>query len=130
MTDNKKMMKAERSDLMNFFLYQDKLMWSRLQTIGVIEIATLSASYSLKNNGIISVSIIAFGTMLLSLVFYLLKYDEKVRDKINDILEMDYSVREYGFPIRGRHVSWIIYVSMLLLNTCFAVILVWHVDWI
>ena len=101
---------------MAFFLHQDNLMWNRLQTMGVIQIGTLSAAYGLKSNQVFSICILALGVLLTLCVFFLLKRDEVVRMRLEEQLDgLDYAVdRKWYAPLKGREIAWILLVAIIL----------------
>ena len=105
----------KQSSLMSFFLHQDNLMWSRLQTIGVIQISVLSSSYALKSNCLISFFILLFGIILSVCVFFLFKRDEVIRMKIEKQINiLEYHVdRLWYAPLKGREIIWIILISLI-----------------
>jgi len=104
-----------KSELVSFFLHQDNLMWNRLQTMGVVQIAALGSAYGLRSTRWLSVSILVLAIVLTLLIFFLLKRDELMRMKIEDQIEQfDYSVsREWYAPIKGREATWIITIGLL-----------------
>ena len=101
---------------MAFFLHQDNLMWNRLQTMGVIQIGTLSAAYGLKSNRVFSACILALGVILTLCVFFLLKRDEVVRMRLEEQLDsLDYNVdRKWYAPLKGREIAWILLAAIIL----------------
>ena len=84
--------------------------------MGVIQIGVLSAAYGLKSNQNFSICIIALGVLLTLCVFFLLKRDEIVRERLEDQLEgLDYGVgRRWYAPLKGREIAWIILVVIIL----------------
>jgi hypothetical protein len=111
------------SEMLSFFLHQDNLMWNRLQTIGVIQIAILSSAYGLRSVKWLSLSILLLGIVLTLIVFFLLKRDELIREKIDKKLgEMDYYVPRKWFAfIKGREATWIITILLLVADIMLAV---------
>ena len=84
--------------------------------MGVIQIGVLSAAYGLKSNQNFSICIIALGVLLTLCVFFLLKKDEIVRERLEDQLEgLDYGGgRRWYAPFKGREIAWIILVVIIL----------------
>ena len=109
-------------DQVSLYLHQDNLMWNRLQTIGVIQIAGLGAAYSLGSQKTLCFLVVAFVVALTLLVFFLLKRDELIRDKIEkQIPGLDYGVgRKWFAPLKGREVSWAILALLLAGDIIFA----------
>ena len=114
--------KLSPSDVLSYCIHQDSLMWSRLQTIGVVQVGALSAAYALQCEKWLSLSIILLGIMLTLLVFFLLKRDELVRTANEKLLcGLNFTrPRRWYAPLKGREVAWIIVGVLLLSDAAFA----------
>ncbi len=113
-----------KSELLLFFLHQDNLMWSRLQTMGVIQIGAISSAYALRSTRWLSLSILFFGIVLTLLLFFLMKRDELMRTRIEEQLgALDYRVfRKWYAPIKGSEAAWIIIISLLAVDVILGVL--------
>jgi hypothetical protein len=64
-----------------FHIYQDGLMWGRLQTLGLIQAATIGSEYALKTSSRALVIVVAvFGAALSALLLKIVQLDQKYRD--------------------------------------------------
>ena len=122
MSKNKKY-KISGNEMMAFFLHQDNIMWNQLQTIGVIQIASLGAAYSLKETFIFSILIIILGAILTILMFFFIKRSEISRINLeNQINELNFSPkRKWSAPLKGREIAWIILSLLLSLDVIFII---------
>ena len=66
--------------MINYYLHQDRLSWSRTQTLIVIEAGLLATSYRLINTPL-SVIILFLGTPIIWFIWRLIKRDWDVRDQ-------------------------------------------------
>ena len=98
-------------------------MWNQLQTIGVIQIASLGAAYSLKETFIFSILIIILGAILTILMFFFIKRSEISRINLeNQINELNFSPkRKWSAPLKGREIAWIILSLLLSLDVIFII---------
>jgi len=105
---------------MSFFLHQDNLFWSRLQTLGIIQISVLGSSFGLKSCKIISLLILILGIILSLLLFFLLKRDELIKDELSNELNLDYGVnRRWYAPLKGREITWFLITILLAADFAF-----------
>ncbi len=72
--------------LTDYYLYQDRLSWSRTQTLVVLEAALLAASYA-KAGTFIAPVILILGTFVVWLIWRLIKRDWQVRDQNLKLLD-------------------------------------------
>lgn len=114
------------AEKLSFIMHQDNLMWSRLQTIAVIQIGALSAAYGLRKTEWLSLAILGFGLVLTPLTFFLLKRDELCRMKIEEQLpQLDWGVdRTWFAPLKGREATWIITGALIVADFFMCVIIV------
>ena len=126
--------------LLGYYQHQDNLLWNRLQTIGVIQIAGLGAAYGLKSNRLVSMLLILFGLMLSILIFLLMKRDEMIRDsnlalvdKIVNQLAKPYNENfrmtvkpKWPAPFRGKTVLLIMMLLLLSANILTAIIILFN----
>ena len=113
-----------QSELLLFFLHQDNLMWSRLQTMGVVQIGAISSAYALRSTRWLSLSILFLGTVLTLLIFFLMKRDELMRMRIEEQLEaLDYRVyRKWYAPIKGREATWVFIIVLLSVDVILGIL--------
>jgi len=80
-----------------FHIYQDGLMWGRLQTLGLIQAATIGSEYALKKISVILTLLVGFvGAALSLLLLKVVRIDEKFRD-IN-LPELAQILKKHGLP--------------------------------
>jgi hypothetical protein len=93
-----------------FVLHQDNLLWSRLQTMQAIQVASLAAGYSLAAQKTLALGVVLLGSFLTVLLFGLLKRDELIRDQVmKDYLILDWSAKPRWFaPLRGGTTAWVL----------------------
>ena len=72
-----------QSDALAFILHQDKLMWGRVQTIALVQLAGLGAAYAVRDVRWLSVSALVLCAVLTFLIHGLLRVDEAQRRKIH-----------------------------------------------
>jgi len=103
-------------NMMSFILHQDNLMWSRIQTIAFVQLAALSAAYSVRSQRWLATSLIGLGLFLTFLLFGLLRRDEMQRSKIHDQFPaLKWTVgRKWYSPLTGRETTWVFLVTLLI----------------
>jgi hypothetical protein len=78
-------------------IYQDGLMWSRMQTLGVLQAAIVSAQYGLGPRHIVAVWVVAIlGAALTLVLLQLAVVDEKVRDANLEVMRS--VLQEFDLP--------------------------------
>jgi hypothetical protein len=100
---------------LSYFLHQDNLMWNRLQTIGVIQIAVWSSAYAVRSNVWFSICILGFGLALTLIICLLMQRDDDYRRDIEKrlgTLNIDPPKRWCSF-LRGESAAFIIYGMIL-----------------
>ncbi len=65
--------------LTQYYLHQDRLLWSRIQAIIVIEAAVLAASFA-KLARPVGVAALVFGTVLIWVIWQIIQRDQECRD--------------------------------------------------
>jgi hypothetical protein len=91
------------------YLHQDNLMWNLLQTIGIVQIASLSAAYAARPKVWLSIIILTLGFFLMTLVFFIFKRTELQRDKVMGESRPNLSVaRMWYAPLRGSEIAAIL----------------------
>ena len=100
---------------MSFILHQDNLMWSRIQTMAVIQVAAVGAAYALRPTPSLSIGVLILALVLTFLVFGLLRRDELQRSKVHETLEaLNWSVpRSWYSPLRGGETTWVIFFLLV-----------------
>jgi hypothetical protein len=71
--------------LTRYYLHQDQLSWSRIQTIVAIEGAVLAGA--LAKGGLLACGLLAFGALVIWLLWKLINRDWQVRDQDLDLLD-------------------------------------------
>jgi hypothetical protein len=106
-----------RDNAVSFILHQDKLMWSRIQTMQAIQLAGLASAYAIRSQPIFSIAIVTLTGVLTLLVFCLLRRDAMIQYKfVRTFPELDWSApRRWHAPLKGREVAWVL---LLLLLAC------------
>lgn len=106
----------------SLFLHQDNLLWNRLQTIGVIQIGTLSAAYTLRSSSrCLSLCVLSFGILLTLLIFFLLKRDELIRRDIESRFgNIFYNVPKKWYALPGSKATWVLIIILLIADILFA----------
>ena len=108
-----------KSDYLNLWIHQNQLVWNRLQTVGVIELATLSGGYSLIKYDSLYNAIMIIGTFFVLLVFNLsirdIKYREKINEKIKDDFSLDIKSSWYA-PLKGTSIMVLFYFIIIAIN--------------
>jgi len=108
-----------KSDYLNLWIHQNQLVWNRLQTVGVIELATLSGGYSLIKYDSLYNAIMIIGTFFVLLVFNLsirdIKYREKINEKIKDDFSLDIKSSWYA-PLKGTSIMVLFYFIIIVIN--------------
>lgn len=113
---------------MSYFIHEDALMWSRLQVLAVVQLATLSAAYYNLESGkstALPIIILVIGAVMTSLVFCLVKRSEAYRDAIKEEW-LESKFRGFDVPLkgaaglRGGEVAWIIFILALIIDVVFA----------
>jgi len=108
-----------KSDYLNLWIHQNNLAWSRLQTVGVIELATLGGAYSFIEYDSLYNAIIIIGIFFVLLIFNLsirdIKYREKVSEKIKDDFSLDIQSSWYA-PLKGTTIMVLFYLTIILIN--------------
>ena len=66
--------------MIQYYLYQDRLSWSRTQTLVVVEAGLLAASYRCIGAPL-AVFILLFGTLIVWFIWQLIQRDWQVRDQ-------------------------------------------------
>ena len=104
------------SDWANYYLYQDGLMWRRLQLLGTIQVAALAGAYALMPDKPVALSILSLGIFLSLIIFLLLRRDQAYRIYIEGkIPEFEMRVpRIWDAPLRGREIIWILFFSLVI----------------
>ena len=89
-------------------LHQDGLMWSRIQTMQVVQLAGLAAAYAVHTKPWLSFLIVSITALITLLVFGLLRRDWLILIKFSHgFPELDWSVpRKWYAPLTGRETTW------------------------
>jgi hypothetical protein len=68
--------------LYTYFIHLDRLLWSRIQAIVAIEVATLAGATAARHEGeaILGMFVLAAGTLLVLLIYGLILRDREIRD--------------------------------------------------
>ena len=114
---------------MSYFIHQDALMWSRLQVLAVVQLATLSATYYVLESSkstVLPVILLVIGAVMTILVFLLIKRSEAYRDRI----KKQWLAKQFaGFDVplkwpavlRGGEVASVILILALIIDIVFGV---------
>jgi len=117
-----------------YYIYQDQIGWSRIQTIVAVEAGVLAGALSRK--GILGPLALVLGTLLLHWLYRLIRRDWQVRDHTAGLLA-DVN-KAYGFDftppptlgvLRGRVVLARLQTGIVAVNLTLALIqtvLFWH----
>ena len=100
-------------------MHQNQLIWNRLQTVGVIELATLSGAYTFIKHDSVYSAIIIIGTFLVLLVFNLSIRDTQYREQINRKIKDDFSLnlkRSWYAPLKGTCIMVLFYLTIIAIN--------------
>ncbi|MBI1811645.1 MAG: hypothetical protein HY035_11565 [Nitrospirae bacterium] len=117
------------SSLIAFYLHQDRLMWSRVQTIVAVQGAVLGATYSLrKYDYFVWCGILALGVMLTVLIFFVMKRDQQVRDEIAEQIGNSFPlIPPPKWPaLRGRFAIFLIVVILVGTDIALAIGMLIH----
>lgn len=117
--------------LVTYYMYQDKLSWSRTQTLVAVEGGVLTASF--VKGRLIAIISLLIGSAIVWLIWRLIQRDWEIRNHNLSILDKIHEpkgIRMTNEPrskmMTGRIISrWIIYL-ILILNGFFLVIFVLH----
>ena len=111
-------LKANPSDIVAVCLHQNRLLWSRLQTMRLTQIATLGGSYAIKDNfRLVAILTVVFGAILTILIFRLLCIDRKISIK-NESLITGIEFRHKGC-FGGAVVGVLIFLLLLFADLIF-----------
>lgn len=118
------------SSIVSLIIHQDSLLWSRLQTMGVIQIGTISAAFGAKLNVPFSICILVFGLILTLCIFFLLQRDRLDRKKLEELLgkqteELIYSTnRRWYVPFQGDEMAWTILILLFIADIALGVAII------
>ena len=107
--------------LISLYEHQNTLMWSRLQTVGVIQGGVLAAAYKaqLDHCSVLAAFILLLGAVLTILIWITMERDEVYRDAARSKIQERYHTKDIlpdpesnDFP-RGKHIK--IWIMLLLL---------------
>lgn len=71
--------------LVTYYLHQDKLSWSRTQTLVVVEAGLLAASFA--KGGLIAIISLLIGSIVIWLIWRLIQRDWEIRDQNLEIID-------------------------------------------
>ena len=110
--------KLTSADWVSYYLYQDGLMWRRLQLLGIVQVATMTAAYALRPQQVLAIGILVFGAILSLLLYFLLKRDQEYRDCIEKKISVILLVvpRKPQAPLKGREIVWILFGVLAVVN--------------
>lgn len=113
-------------DWFSFFLHQDNMQWSRLQTLGTVQVAALGGAYLVREDRLVAIAAILIGFVLSVLVFLLFKRDEQYRLKVEEKLEaLNITVpRKWYAPLTGREIAWLVFGILFLADLCLGTLIV------
>jgi len=117
--------------LTRYYLHQDQLSWSRLQTIVAVEASALAASFYLdgKNEGVASwapMVALVFGSVVTFLLWLAVYRDWEIRDytrKHLDTVHATFGLRMTSErPITGRKLAYAMMAMTLIANIALAIL--------
>ncbi len=119
------------NELLSYFLHQDRMMWSRLQTLLAIEGVTLACALKMQESKTSMIILMIFGAVLSVLVIMLFYRDRQYRRFYSDRLAALVSTEVYlpdwkvlKIIINGHRVFWAILVlfaignALVLIDVC------------
>lgn len=110
--------------LMSYYLHQDHLMWSRIQTVIAVQAGSLGGAYTIRQDSpYIAVLLMVLGVILTVLLYFLLKRDEQIRDVIEKFMGSPFPlIPEPSWPalLRGRSIIRIVFTLLLFVDVGFA----------
>jgi hypothetical protein len=108
--------------LTSYYLYQDRLSWSRTQTLVVLEAAILAGSYAQVGTAL-APAILLPGTFIVWLIWRLIKRDWQVRDHNLHLLDQVHQPKGIKMVVpasgnwsRGSFITPCIVYSLLVIN--------------
>jgi hypothetical protein len=124
------MQKITPSEIVSYAIHQDNLMWSRLQTLGIVQVAALSGAYALRADTGLALSVLALGVVFTMLLLFLLKRDQLMRDKLEEqVPDLDYGVhRCWCAPLKGREVASLLFAGLFIVDIVLGVAI--YYDWL
>jgi len=113
--------------LMGLYTQRDTLSWSRMQALGVIEIAALGGAFATR--GPIAIWTIIIGSILVGFILVLIERDWQCRYHLREILDLVHKPRTIRLSpepqwLTGKWVMRIIIFTLLAMNLI-ALLFVW-----
>ena len=120
--------------LIDYYLYQDGLSWSRTQILLGVEAGTLAAAFSQK--GVIGAIALVLGTFLVVLLWGLVERDWEVRDQHLSIIDQVHwpkgirmTLPPTGWWWKGKDALHFTFWLIISVNAAFYALLMWCTSW-